>query len=208
MVKIFVVTSPNYIELYNIFTESLQPEKNDIKIYSDIFPVEKYNNHKDIWHNAMRFKMNFILNELTNTCEENEYVILSDADIQFIRPEKLHDLIDMARSKDLEYFGMAENTRNEFNGGFVILKNTQNIRDLYKTVYERILVKEYPFGDQTVLNDILPKSNIKNEKIPREYVIWGESIYDKNKSIFHHAVCVTNIEGKIKQMSNVRSKLV
>ena len=151
---------------------------------------------------------NFIFNSLTNICEENEYVILSDADIQFIRPEKLHDLIDMARSKDLEYFGMAENTRNDFNGGFVILKNTHNIRDLYKTVYERILVKEYPFGDQTVLNDILPKSNIKNEKIPREYVIWGECIYDKNKSIFHHAVCVTNIEGKIKQMKNVRSKLV
>ena len=206
MVKLFTVTSPNYSELYNIFVDTLQPESNNIEIYVANFDIGTNNNPNDIWHNAMRFKMNYIIEQLKTICEEDEYIILSDADIQFFRPEKVIDLINMAREQNLEYFGMAEATRNEYNGGFTILKNTQQIRDFYQTIYDRISVTKYRYGDQTVINELLPKSSIKNLKIPKEYVIWGNNIYDKKQSIFHHAVCILAVDGKLKQMEKIRQQ--
>ena len=45
---------------------------------------------------------------------------------------------------------------------------------------------EIPFLEQTIINNI--KTEINFGFIPNEYVIWGHMIYNREKSLFHHAV--------------------
>lgn len=63
-----------------------------------------------------------------------------------------------------------------------------------------------PDGDQTIINKL--KSKINYGFIPNEYVVWSTKIYNRNKSLFHHAVCAGNVNDKIEQINRIKSELI
>ena len=60
-----------------------------------------------------------------------------------------------------------------------------------------------PFGDQTIINNL--KHNINYGFIPNDFVIFGTHIYNSSKSLFHHAVCCTDVDDKILQINLIKS---
>jgi hypothetical protein len=106
---------------------------------------------------------------------------------------------------------MRENTSNDINGGFYIIKNNKNIYQIINFFIEVLNIlsnsnkKDIPYGDQTIINNL--KSTINFDYIPNDYMIWGENIHNINKSLLHHCVCVGDIKGKLKQISQIYKKM-
>ena len=61
-----------------------------------------------------------------------------------------------------------------------------------------------PFGDQSIINNL--KNKINYGFIPNDYVIFATTIFNKNKSIFHHAVCCRDVDDKIIQINQIKSE--
>ena len=64
---------------------------------------------------------------------------------------------------------------------------------------------EIPYGDQTVINHI--KHQINYGYIPNEYVVFGTTIYNKEKALFHHAVMTNDVTDKIEQINLINREL-
>lgn len=61
-----------------------------------------------------------------------------------------------------------------------------------------------PYGDQSIINNL--KNKINYGFIPNYYVVFGTSIYDSNKSLFHHAVCCRDVDDKIIQINKIKER--
>ena len=59
-----------------------------------------------------------------------------------------------------------------------------------------------PLGDQSIINGLKYKLNYGY--IPNDYVIFGDAIYNKNKSLFHHAVGCKDVDDKIKKINKIK----
>lgn len=59
-----------------------------------------------------------------------------------------------------------------------------------------------PFGDQSIINKL--KSKINYGFIPNDYVVFGTKIFNRNKSLFHHAVCCKDVDDKIIQINLIK----
>ena len=59
-----------------------------------------------------------------------------------------------------------------------------------------------PFGDQSIINNL--KHKINYGFISNDYVIFERTIYNKNKSLVHHAVGCIDIDDKILQINEVK----
>jgi hypothetical protein len=59
-----------------------------------------------------------------------------------------------------------------------------------------------PYGDQSIINNLEHKINYGF--IPNDYVIFGMTIYNINKSLFHHDVCCRDVDDKILQINNIK----
>ena len=65
---------------------------------------------------------------------------------------------------------------------------------------------EMPLGDQTIINDI--KNEIDFEYIPYIYVVFGWTIFNKKKSLFHHAIGSSKTKGKLNQLTIIKNKFL
>jgi len=59
-----------------------------------------------------------------------------------------------------------------------------------------------PFGDQTIINNL--KHIINYGFIPNDYVVFGSTIFNINKSLFHHAVGCIDVDDKIIQINKIK----
>lgn len=210
--KILTVTSPNYKEMFDIYYASLKPVDNGfnlIVLELDLSSYKEFGFQKDSWYFVLHRKIQFVVEELEK-CTPGEYVIVSDADIQFFKPLQLFELIEEAKRRDIDWFGMPEGKRRTYNGGFYILRVSQRIIAFFKDIDRRMSLRRYAYGDQTLINEMLPRSGIKNNQIPLRYVVWGPERMTQ-EAIFHHAVCTTTCSDKLKQIAhqrNVYDKLI
>ena len=79
---------------------------------------------------------------------------------------------------------MRENTSNDVNSGFFIIKNNDNITNIinfFVKYYKHLihLKRKHAFGDQSVINTL--KSNLNYDFIPNDYVVCGTVIFNSNK---------------------------
>lgn len=206
--KVITCTSDNYKPVYDVFYNSLRPLDHNMELVVhtlDLSMFKTFGFGADSWHYAMESKINFVVNQLEETMQ-GEYIVVTDADIQFFEPRKLHYLVQQARIKGLDYYGMQENDKDMYNGGFYIICVNEKTLAFYKQVYEMMTKHRYPYGDQTVINELLPKSKvIKHAKIPRELCTWGGHTPTPH-SIFHHATCTHTIQEKLDMMKNIKAR--
>ena len=88
------------------------------------------------------------------------------------------------------------------------IKNNENLKNIIEFFIE--VIKEMynknsdlEPNDQVIINKF--KNRINFDYIPNEYVVWANYIWDINKSLFHHAVCTTDVTDKIEQINKVKS---
>jgi hypothetical protein len=145
--------------------------------------------------------------------ELGEILCVSDADIQFFKPENLFRLKNVMESSDIEYMGQREQDRDHFNGGFFLLKKSERTLVFLEKILNEDLTL-YPHAEQDVINNLLPSSKIKNRFLSRLQYLAGCMRYNeclcpkiKNAIVMHHATCAFNAEEKMEQMNFVRHKI-
>ena len=104
---------------------------------------------------------------------------------------------------------MREHYIETINTGFFIIKNNKNLKyiiSFFKNVLFTLLnrdKKTMELGDQTIINEML--NNINFDRIPNEFIVYGRTIFDNNKSLVHHAVYCKTIDEKIEQINFIKS---
>jgi len=222
-------STPNYSKLTNILLNSLNLiNANNINHFVDIPPeilITKTGFQTDLWYYCIRNKINHLIEVLTNydnlpestepIHDEKKYFIFTDCDICYIKNNinEWQELEKFINNNNNDIFFMREGTSNEVNSGFFIIKNNNNINNI-KNFFVQVLnifdiseKKDIPFGDQTIINNLLSKrlSNINYDYIPNDYVIFGKHIFNKKKSLFHHAIGCIDIEDKLLQINYIKS---
>ena len=208
-VHVVVTTSPNYQGVYKYFETSVKGVPN-ITVHDHMLDLSVYdtgNFHSDGWYYACRQKL---INNISFIKENPniEYVVLSDADIQYFRPELLVTLVQEARKLDLDYYGMREDQQSTYNTGFIIAKNNIKIHDLLQSTIDKLAVSRPHLADQSIINNIIfndADKNIKHAFIPSKYYTWGDGTPGPD-TIFHHAVNIGRIDMKIEQLERVLNR--
>lgn len=213
MIRVVCTTSDNYAEVFAVFERSLAPCVADgtVEVLLNTLALEErfesFGFGADSWHHAILEKLRFALGCLEARIAEDEHVVISDADIQFLQPRKLVDLVAQARERDLEYYGMQEaHQKNVFNGGFYIVKNTPAVRAFLGDVIEGVAAKRNKYADQEILNKELASGRLRHAAIDTKRCVWGDGRPTPD-AVFHHAVCTVDNAGKLKQFGSVRAKM-
>ena len=210
-------STPNYSKLTNLFLDSLRNiHVTNINSVIDTPPDILYKNtgfQTDLWYYCVRNKIKHLINVLNNydSLNDIQYFIFTDCDIIYIKQNinEWYNLRKYIVNQNKDIYFMRENVSDDINSGFFIIKNNSNIKNIINFFIEVLHTfditekKDMPFGDQSIINKL--KYKINYGFIPNEYVIFGTTIYNKDKSLFHHAVCCTDIDDKIVQINKIKS---
>ena len=208
-------STPNYKILTDNFLSSLYElniDRKNINHKLDIIDKELMKNTgfmTDLFYYCIIQKVKNVIDKLYENKNKYEYYISSDCDIWFFKNKDhfWNELEDYIVNNDYALTFMREDRTELINGGFFIISNKylNNSIIFLERVYELLLNTprhEIPFLEQTIINNI--KNEINFGFIPNEYVIWGNVIYNKEKSLFHHAVCCNDTEDKITQINEIK----
>lgn len=215
MVKLLCTTSANYQPVYDAFCASLEPAVAEGSVSLVINTVDLagfdglFGFGSDAWHRAIHSKLVFAIKSLEDAAvvAEGEYVVVSDADIQYLQPLRLPELVRNAEARNLDYYGMRENHADAYNGGFYILRNVERVRAFLTSVLETMLKARTKYADQEALNDLLKRNphGLAHDKIETKYCVWGNKA-PGNDTIFHHAVCTADTPQKLHQFMLVKKR--
>ena len=202
-IHMIVTTSPNYAHVYKYFEQSIMGHPG-INVVECILDTDSFGHFRsDRWYQCCRQKIiNFV--EYLEAHPEIDYAIMSDADIQYFRPEGLSNLLQEARDGGLDYYGMREYSFDDYNTGFIIARNTDQVRQFFHKVVDLLANCKPAFADQTIINELLKDKacSLRHDKIPTEYTVFGGNWPVTKKTIFHHAVAALD-EGKPAQLERV-----
>ena len=208
-------STPNYSKLTNIFLNSLHEiQVNNINHMTEDISIlfDATGFQTNLWYSCVRNKINHLINVLQDydSLKNIKYFIFTDCDIIYIKKNinEWYNLENYIENDNKDIHFMRESTTNDVNSGFFIIKNNNNIKNIINFFDEvlktfDITKKEaMPFGDQSIINNL--KHKINYGFIPNDYVVFGTSIYNINKSLFHHAVCCRDVDDKIIQINQVK----
>ena len=205
---VLVTTSANYQPVFNIFQDSIKHSSVELHIVNlDLSQYTDISFQSDGWYDALRQKIKYVI-EFMKYNRDIEYFIVSDADIQYFSPGRLRELLVSARDRELDFYGMRESGWETYNGGFYVISNNDKCRNLLEEVATELMHQKPAFGDQTLINDILFNGNkykIRHDFIPAELYLWGDGCPTQT-AIFHHAVCTSTVDDKIRQLRAVRER--
>ena len=207
-------STPNYSKLTNLFLNSLHDiQVNNINHMTDDISILFKNTgfQTDLWYYCVRNKINHLINVLQDydSLKNTKYFIFTDCDIIYIKKNinEWYNLENYIQNENKDIYFMRENTSNDVNSGFFIMKNNNNIKKIINFFVEVLKTiditkkEQMPYGDQSIINNL--KNKINYGFIPNDYVVFGTSIYNSNKSLFHHAVCCRNVDDKIIQINEI-----
>ena len=211
-----VFSTPNYDKLYKNFFFSLAGigingkhiyhKLDDTNINGDAF-------QSDLWYYCVYKKVEHFKNILKEKKDDYKYFFCCDCDIFFIYKNKdnWNELFNVINKSKKQIFYMREGNREGINTGFAIIK--QSYVEKMIEIYEKVLSimdhkprVEMPLGDQTIINDI--KNEIEFEYIPYIYVVFGWTIFNKKKSLSHHAIGSGKTKGKLNQITVIKNKFL
>lgn len=209
-------STDNYSKLTNLCLNSLQDiNVNNIKHMKDELDVsnKKTGFRSDLWYYCVRNKINHLINVLKNYDSLNniKYFIFTDCDIIYIKKNlnEWYNLENYIQNENKDIYFMRENTSNDVNSGFFIIKNNDNITNIINffvnvlQTFDTSKKENMPFGDQSIINTL--KSKINYDFIPNDYVVFGTRIFNSNKSLFHHAIGSKDVDDKIIQINRIKS---
>jgi len=212
-------STPDYEPFNTIFDTSLQ---NTIQVYRGKYDI-KHVIHKvenietgantqagsAAWQGIIHYKIQFVIKMLHEFLErsiQNSIFIFSDCDIHFFmkNAQQWNHLISWFMSQPKSVAFMREDTQNNLNSGFYILKSeyaSKFIKILEQVDATLHTQKDLQFGDQTVLQHLQPQ--IDMTFIPDEFVIFGPET-KSIKALFHHAVGFPTRSEKVQLMDMVK----
>lgn len=200
--------SDNFISLFNRWSTTLPlgfiSDHKVINLVNDGFGFAKGS-----WYQAISMKIAFFIEKL-ETYPLGQLVLCSDVDIMFVKHRK-SDLANYIkrtmREKDLDMLFLREADTDGVNGGFYVVKNSPRVRTVLKIAMD-YCNRRTKFADQDYYNSSdFKNSGIKWDYIDNQYVAWATIIYNPNKTLFHHAVCTTNLIQKLHQQNMVARRL-
>ena len=210
----------NYSKLTNLCLNSLHDiNVNNINHMTDNTTImfENTGFQTELWYYCVRNKINHLINIIKNYdgLKNIQYFIFTDCDIIYIKKNinEWYNLENYIQNENKDIHFMRENTSNNVNSGFFIIKNNNNITNIINFFVEVLQTIDtidtnkkikMPLGDQTIINKL--KNKINYGFIPNDYVIFGTNIYNINKSLFHHAVCCKDVDNKIIQINKIKLK--
>ena len=210
-------STDNYSKLTNLCLNSLQDiNVNNINHMKDELDIsnKKTGFRSDLWYYCVLNKINHLINVLKNYDSLNniKYFIFTDCDIIYIKKNlnEWYNLENYIQNENKDIYFMRENTSNDVNSGFFIIKNNDNITNtinFFVNVLQTIYTSKkenMPYGDQSIINRL--KSKINYGFIPNDYVVFGTTIYNSNKSLFHHAIGCKDVDDKIIQINRIKSE--
>jgi hypothetical protein len=209
---IVTTTSDNYAPLFDIFRRTLRAEELGYRLIVADIDLSRWADHyfrSDSWYHAAHVKFDALLDVMQQTTP-GEYVVFSDADIQFFRPELLPDLVQSARTDALDVSGAQEGDQvGVYNGGFLLLRNSPRVRELLVDVRDNTRTTRAEFGDQTWFNHLLHTkySDLRHAPISAAKYVLGPFVDISLQPIFHHAVCAATVDEKLNQMTTVANQL-
>jgi len=131
-------STPNYSKLTNIFLESLN--NLNIKNINHIIDnppsdlLKKTGFQTNLWYYCVKNKINHLINVLNkyDTLTHTQYFIFTDCDIIYIKKNinEWNNLEKDIINENKDIYFMRENTSNDVNSGFFIIKNNNNIKDI------------------------------------------------------------------------------
>jgi hypothetical protein len=204
--------NPNYEPVFQKFITSLDLQKNtflELHVHHiDMSNFTSFGFQTEAWYHAVHSKVKYVSDMLETRIEEQEFIILTDSDIQYLRPSEVIKLVQLCKHMNLDYFGMDEGDGYSYNTGFYVVKNSKKTRDFFKHILHCLETEPYhEFGDQTVINREILNSDLKHEKIPIIYYVLGDS-HVLPTSILHHAIGCKDINCKLNQMQRVHDKFI
>ncbi len=211
-----VFSTPNYDKLYKNFFFSLAGIGiNEKHIYHklDDTKINGEGFQSDLWYYCVYKKVEHFKNILKEKKDNYKYFFCCDCDIFFIYKNKdnWNELFNVINKSKKQIFYMREGNREGINTGFAIIKQcyVEKMIEIYEKVLNIMDHKprvEMPLGDQTIINDI--KNEIDFEYIPYIYVVFGWTIFNKKKSLFHHAIGSGKTKGKLNQITIIKNKFL
>lgn len=210
-------STPNYSKLTHICLESL----NSINVKNIIHKIDNPSIlyqitgfQTDLWYYCIRNKISHLIDVISNSCNsiDIEYFIFTDCDIVYVEKNinEWHNLEKFITNENKDVYFMRESRTNNVNSGFFIIKNNNNIKNIINFFVEVLQTidttekRHMPLGDQSIINKL--KNKINYGFIPNDYVIFGNTIYNIDKSLFHHAVCCRDVDEKIIQINQIKSR--
>ena len=215
-----VLSTPNYEKLYKHFYFSLIGLGiNSKHIYHKLDNKLDYKTYKnegfqtDLWYYCVSQKIKHFKNILKEKKNDYKYFFCCDCDIVFIYKnkdnwEEVFNIIDNDKNG---IFYMREGMLEGINTGFSIIKQSyvENMIEIFDEVLNKMENTprvEIPLGDQTIINNI--KDKIDFNYIPYIYVVFGWTIFNKKKALFHHAIGSSKTRGKLNQINIIKNKLL
>ena len=217
-------STPNYSKLTDICLDSLKSinfenEQNINHLLDTPHESKLLKNtgfQTDLWYYCVRNKINHLINVLNtrDSLTDTQYFIFTDCDIVYIK-KNIHEWDNLEKfiiNKNNDIFFMRESTSNDVNSGFFIIKNNDNLKNIINFFievlekFDKTDKKNMPYGDQSIINNL--KNKLNYGFIPNNYVIFGTTIYNKKKSLFHHAVYCKNVNDKILQINKIKKKFI
>lgn len=212
LLPIYSICSESYREVYAVFRASLEaigyPAEKVVTLFYDDSDVAARGFQTRSWYFAIQEKLRFILSQVR--AQPGQFIISSDVDIQFFPPFRDYDLGCVMEKHGLDLLFMREVSQEEppINGGFIVIRCTEDVARLLEAVLARISREQLPYADQTAFIEALRSGlhPVRVDTIHKSKVIWGLAAPTVVSEVwFHHAVCChTNLE-KLAQFEAVRA---
>jgi hypothetical protein len=142
-------------------------------------------------------KIKFLVDEMEKN-KRDEYFVMTDCDIHFFNECLIHDIVHVAKNKNLDYYGTHDGGETLYNTGFFVIKNSEEMRSIMNTVVTRLETEKPPHADQSIICELI--TQYKHESIPTEYYIVGYNPDAIHKNLlYHHATQAKDDEDKLQQ---------
>lgn len=222
MKLVFCVTFDDHFSpMCNHLLSNLQPcgEDMDIRLNKiNTLDLER-RFQSSSWYENLSHKMVFAMRNMSEA-SDGQVICVSDADIQFFRPEDLLDRASFLCDSELEYLGQREggtvdeNLGGDFNGGFFLIKKNKKTMDFVRQVCETDITK-YRLADQEVINHKIRSIGIQAKFLEARKYVHGCCVQyedyvgplNSENIVMHHATCASNMQEKMDQMNLVRSRM-
>lgn len=215
-IHICTTRSPQFNEIYDIFSASLQ-HINDLNYTLSTLNIFDSSDSKsgfktNWWYKVLLFRWQFYSYQMS-IHEEGSMIAFVDSDVVFFpNPGCMKNMMHELTS-DVDMICMSEDYGTQCNGGMILMRITFKSREFVKELITRI--KKHGFsghGDQDVINQMLVDEKLsylrfRFKTIPTKFYWWGSpSACGKADSwttkdlCFMHAVCTYKAREKLLAM--------
>ena len=179
----------------------------------DTFVLDAPNVNKlfktDIWYACLLHKCEYFRTALGQISDPAVVSVFSDADIAVFPALARHwaDIVDDMLARDLDCLFMREGAGTQVNGGLLVARATPRMQAFWSEVVEEFRRdKTVELGEQTLINRILPESELRWDYLDADKVVWAAVLPPSGRMhdlCFHHAVCADGIGAKGEQMDRI-----